>query len=99
VSATRAQACPDRRRRRAALMGVRPVGMAQPVRRDLLLQPGRFGGRGKDLANALVRDRDDPVVGLFALGAALDHRMLRKSHRETIAGPDHPPFPSAEFRR
>ena len=60
-----AQGVADGSRRRAALMGVRAVGMAQPVGRDLLLQPRRRGGRGEDLADALVGDRNDPLVGVL----------------------------------
>jgi hypothetical protein len=51
---------------RAALMGVRTVGVAQPVRRDLLLlQPRGRGSSGEDLADTLVGDRDDPLVEAF----------------------------------
>jgi hypothetical protein len=42
------------------------------LRRELLLQPRRCGGRGEDLADALVRDRDDPLVGLFAVSQELE---------------------------
>jgi hypothetical protein len=54
-------------RRGAALMGVRAVRMAEPVRRELLLQPRRRGRRREDLPDPLVGDRDDSLVGLVAV--------------------------------
>ena len=58
--------------RRAALMRVRATCMAQPVRREPLLQPRSCGGSREDLADALVGDRDDSRVGLLALSEELE---------------------------
>jgi len=55
--------------------------MAQPVRRELLLQPRRFGRRGEDLADALVRDRDDPVVGSFPSPSNCGASQVRRPTR------------------
>jgi hypothetical protein len=49
-----AQDIPNRGCRRAALMRMRAMRMAQPVGPELPLQPGRLGGRGEDLADALI---------------------------------------------
>jgi hypothetical protein len=49
--------------------------MAQPVLRELLLQPRRLGGGREDLADAFIGDRDDSDdsrVGLLALSEELE---------------------------
>ena len=53
-------------------MRVRPMCVAQPVRRELLLKPRRCGRSGKDLPDALVGDRDDSLVELLAVGQELE---------------------------
>src|ERR1035438_416091 len=52
-------------------MRVRPVRMPQPVWRELLLQARGRGGSREGLPDALVGDRNDPRVGLFAVGEKL----------------------------
>jgi hypothetical protein len=48
------------------------VRMAEPVRRELLLQPRRLSGGREDLPDALVGDRDNPVVGLLLPRVSLE---------------------------
>jgi hypothetical protein len=52
---------------RAALMRMRAIRVAQPMRREILLQSRCCGRRREDLPDQLVGDRDDSLVGLLAV--------------------------------